>query len=595
MLTVRQCALRLGSSRVVAATLAAGLAVSGCAYFNTFYHARKYYREAEAVRLQALEQGKDPRETSGLYEKSIKKCAKLIVEYPNSKWVDDALLLMGNGFFYQGEYGRALRKYDELVTYYPQSPFVDDARWMTGRSEFELGTMERARAIFRKIAKTHREPARREEARIMIARSWQMDGDYGRCIEEIEALIAASEGRSAGPGAYMVLGDCHRASGDCGLARSMFEAAATLSTGRVGKFEARLKAADCLKEMGQLDEARQVYARLLERETNAVRMAKLRLATARLLIRSGEVEKGIEMLEVVAEDGEAGDLAGEAQFEIGQAYERDLGELESAIEAYGLVDRKRPTKETSKRAALRREMLNRLVVHLERKGRAAPDSVAEVDFTIAEHYLFEMEEPAQALEHYREVVSSGTDEALAAKSLLAIAWIREAVDRDSALAAEAYEDLVERYPDTEYADRAREVLGLPPRPVPEPADSLATGRAAELAVEEATGESPGTTPDGLTVPAHADSAAAGPPADVPTEPDVEEDLPGAVPDRGEPEARPDSLGANAGRAAGDRADTLETSPDVPADSLSADVESRDAPALPRPSEDENAAERPDSM
>ena len=64
----------------------------GCAYFNTFYHAKKYYSDGERTQNQALASGHPSAATMGAesYRKCIEKCKKVVTNHPNSKWVDDA-------------------------------------------------------------------------------------------------------------------------------------------------------------------------------------------------------------------------------------------------------------------------------------------------------------------------------------------------------------------------------------------------------------------------------------------------------------------------------------------------------------------------
>ncbi len=506
MSSIRQCLLNRWAAVALAALLLAG---PGCAYFNTFYHARKYYREAEAKRREAEEMGRSPSAANSLYEKAVKKCAKIIVEYPGSKWVDDALLLMGNGFYYQGEFTRALKKYDELITYYPESPFVPEARWMRGLANYRLDRLEDARVIFLHIAETDKDPEQRAEARVMLARSWQSVGQPKRCIEEIEALLDAGEDLPVGPKAYLVLGDCQRASGDLASAVSTYEESAARSRRRAERFEAQLRVAEGLQELGRLDEAGAFYEDLLDEEVNLARLARLRLAMGRLMVERGDVEGGIEILERVANDTQVSDLPAEAQFEIGRTYERAVGDFEGAIGAYDAVGSKRPDKDLAKKAKTRKASVTRMRDLLAIRGRARPDSLPILDFKIAEHCFFSMDRTDWALEYYRAVIDEGSQEDLAAKSLLAVAWIREHVKGDSTGSAVQYERLVERYPETDYADRAREVLGLPPRPRPEPADTVAAepeAIAEGAPADSLGGEVPPLIPDDPATFARPDSA-----------------------------------------------------------------------------------------
>ena len=81
-----------------------------CAYYNTFYLARKDFNKAEENRRNTP----NPQVQTALYTEAIKKASKLLEFYPKSKWVDDALLLIGKSYYYQAEFTKAERKFREL-------------------------------------------------------------------------------------------------------------------------------------------------------------------------------------------------------------------------------------------------------------------------------------------------------------------------------------------------------------------------------------------------------------------------------------------------------------------------------------------------
>jgi tetratricopeptide (TPR) repeat protein len=282
----------------------------------------------------------------------------------------------------------------------------------------------------------------------------------------------------------------------------MYQEAVGRSKKGAERFEAQLRVADGLQDLGRLDEAAAFYHELMGKEVNPTRLARLRLAMGRLLVKQGRVEDGIEMLKRVADDSQTPDLPAEAQFEIGRTYERVLEDFGSAVTAYDAVASKKPSRELGQMAQKRKGSMTQMNTYLEKRETASADSLPVLDFNIAEQYLLTLDRPGQALEHYRAVVDEGSNETLAAKSLLAIAWIREHVDGDSSGATLEYRQLVDFYPETEFADRAREALGLPPRPKPETVDTLST----EIPAGPPAG---GATADSLSAASAAAVAASG--------------------------------------------------------------------------------------
>ncbi len=123
--------------------------LSGCAYYNTFYNVERKFTDAERERRQADRQtaqqsaagtatqpattppGGTPAraQTAGAdkYRKVIETSSKLLEYYPKSRWVDDALLVMGVSYYRLGDLPRAERKFTELMTLFPKSKHVTEA------------------------------------------------------------------------------------------------------------------------------------------------------------------------------------------------------------------------------------------------------------------------------------------------------------------------------------------------------------------------------------------------------------------------------------------------------------------------------------
>ena len=72
---------------------------TSCAYYNTFYNAEQYFEEAEKLRLE--KDGKMiPISAMDKYGKTIEKSKKVIEEFPDSRYVNKARLLMGKARYY---------------------------------------------------------------------------------------------------------------------------------------------------------------------------------------------------------------------------------------------------------------------------------------------------------------------------------------------------------------------------------------------------------------------------------------------------------------------------------------------------------------
>ncbi len=91
------------------------------AYFNTFYNAKKIFKETEESYIknnytlnQGIKQG---------YEKAIQKFLYVIKYYPSSPFLDDALYYLVISYIRIEEYEKAMRKFEEILRYASKSKF----------------------------------------------------------------------------------------------------------------------------------------------------------------------------------------------------------------------------------------------------------------------------------------------------------------------------------------------------------------------------------------------------------------------------------------------------------------------------------------
>ena len=124
------------------------LAFSGCAYYNTFYLAKRYYKDAQKEQERSVSEG-TAIGAAAKYEQVIRQCTKILTEYPKSKWVDDATFLMGSSLYGKGDYAGAIRRMDELEAKFPKSPFVPEARLVKGLAHYRRKDYAEADSIFR--------------------------------------------------------------------------------------------------------------------------------------------------------------------------------------------------------------------------------------------------------------------------------------------------------------------------------------------------------------------------------------------------------------------------------------------------------------
>jgi TolA-binding protein len=128
--------------------------ITSCVYFNTYYNAEKYFRQAEKARAEAEAQGAGARDARSrsqyviLYDKAVRKASIVLEKYPDSDLIDDAMFIAGRALYWQRDYQYAMRSFRDLELNFPESEYSDRARLWRGRTLVALGLAADARALF---------------------------------------------------------------------------------------------------------------------------------------------------------------------------------------------------------------------------------------------------------------------------------------------------------------------------------------------------------------------------------------------------------------------------------------------------------------
>lgn len=330
---------------VFVAVLAVGLS-SSCAYYNTFYNTKKLYREAEKAREKR--QGDKPTSAElQAYDKTIEKASKVLTNYPDSKYVDDALMILGECFYYKQEYLKARRKFEELLTLFPKSDYVEKARLWLAKSNIALRDFANAEVTLREILDASKKKDIREEAELLLGDLYFAEQAYQAAVEAYRRA-ASYGGREKRALAHYRLGEALLEADQSEEAVDAFTQAWRLTKDRRLENDALFERGVALKFAGHYEEAIQVFTRLLKDDTFKDRYPEAKLQVADCLREKGDIEEAIERYKTVTEDHKRTWASAEAHYRLGLIYEEDLRDFESAKTHY---DRVRPEYSASEWAA----------------------------------------------------------------------------------------------------------------------------------------------------------------------------------------------------------------------------------------------------
>ena len=259
---------------------------SGCAYYNTFYNARKSYTEALDY---AREHPDDPAyHEKELLDTAIEGAGRVLSRYPESRWVDDAQLLLGDALLLRGmrtlvgsgrsDFEQAVMSYSSSLVMTESQEIMDRARLGLGKASMRLQRYNDAVSAFSQVSR--RNQLRYATSRLLLCEAYMQSGEPELAMAVHDTLIP-SGGDSLEAEYYITGGRILTSLGmaDSGAVYAL-RATAIESRGNVF-YRALVTAAESYIEAGMPDMASEELNRLLQGYRSDREMADISLLKGR--------------------------------------------------------------------------------------------------------------------------------------------------------------------------------------------------------------------------------------------------------------------------------------------------------------------------
>jgi len=415
---------------------------AGCAYFNTFYNARVYYREG----LKLKEQGQAG-QAKPKFDKAIEKSALVISRWPRSRWVDDALFLIGRGYYEKAEFSRAIKSFEQLKLAFPNSPFLPEAELYRGMALIKNGSFGAGRLVLEGVKQRY--PRLRDAASFYLCLSALERGDDQEGVDSLKVFVRLfPRSRYYREAVRQLAEGCLRLSDYAG-AEIWFQRYTEIEPSARKRAEAKVKIAACFLAQRRYEEALKIVGDELGRYQDLD--DELNLTAGKAYAGMGKDNEALAAFARVRANNASG---AEAAFMLGRFYEenKDFGRARAYYDSARL---RRVDSDYGVLAAKRLSLLEAIVGDTTKKR-----SPAEALFLLAEVHNLNLGEYDTAMAIYQQVYDSFPDSPWAPKALFAQAWILRRVKQDSAGAAQVLRKIIAEYPETEYAAESRRWLGL---------------------------------------------------------------------------------------------------------------------------------------
>jgi len=504
--------------RLAALVLLAAFA-SSCAYYNTFYLAKKYYDTGAGHMPYLVDKPVTVDQNS--FNKSIDYSKKVIAQYANSKWVDDAYLLWARALLGKDDPLQTVNMLQTFTDRYPKSPIANDARFYLGVAYLHARKYregEQELAAFLKKAPKHdlAEYALLERSRALyqLKRYDEAERSAANIIEHFPHTKLLTEAQNSKADALFAMGEFARAR----VGYHVLGQGADTDEDRLAYL---FREADCLEGMQAWDQELALLKGAQSHEApppppvapgqaqsapapNNDRYGRLMVRIGTALMLKGRLDDGLAAYRSVVRDYPRTPLAAEAQYRIGYGYETTADDFDKARDEYAKVKDITANSAFVDQARQRQLNLDRLA-QFRTAGRDSLQARAEAGFLLAEQYLFQINKPERALEEYQKIATDMPGTPYEAKALMAQAWVLSRKLDRKAEADSLFWVVVRQHPATEAQLASRDYLEMEGGEVPQdliklPKQTLAQSQDAAPALSPVPSVA---TPLGSQVPRNA--------------------------------------------------------------------------------------------
>ncbi len=204
------------------------------AYYNTFYNARRAFEEGRRAIETQQNQPIDlttyltlfgpPARTANAaaFNKAIEKSAEVVRRHPQSKWADDALMLIGKSYYYLGNYAGAAQKFREVIALGGTQEL--EARFWLARALGAAHAYNEAQRALQEVLAREDLPAVWQSRFLLLqADLYVQQARWEEARQSLEAGLRRVPDRSLGARGYFLLGQVCETLQDYSCAYAAFD------------------------------------------------------------------------------------------------------------------------------------------------------------------------------------------------------------------------------------------------------------------------------------------------------------------------------------------------------------------------------------
>lgn len=276
------------------------LIISGCgssfksnfrdfnAYYNTYYNAKQSYNRGLKksleqdrtyntllpIRIYETPKGAG----AGDFENAIDKGASVLRNYDETKWVDNALEIIGKSYYFRNEYFNAIQKFDELYVNADDIELRQRSVYWKGRVLLELQAYnEGIQFLNEELSLNEGEWKSRLEwqVKVVLAEHYIANENWVNALDLLNESVGRIPDRANNERGFFLIGQLNEQVGNPQAAFEAYDKVGKYYTNYDLQFAAKKKKAEVARDLGDIDEAIKVFRDMVRDDKNTEFISEL--------------------------------------------------------------------------------------------------------------------------------------------------------------------------------------------------------------------------------------------------------------------------------------------------------------------------------
>ena len=278
------------------------------AYYNTYFNAKKSYNTGlkksleqersyntlEPIRIYETPKGAGAED----FENAIEKGASVLRNYDDTKWVDNALEIIGKSYFFRNEYFNAIKKFDELYLNADGTEFRQRSIFWKGRVLLELqANNEAIQFLNEELSLNEGEWKQKLEWQVkaILAEHYIANENWVNALDLLNQSVGKIPKRYNNERGYFLVGQINEKIGDKKAAFNAYDQVDNYYTNYDLQFKAKKKKAEVARDLGNIDEAIRVFRNMVKDDKNLEFISELNYELGKSEQIKGNIKRANEI------------------------------------------------------------------------------------------------------------------------------------------------------------------------------------------------------------------------------------------------------------------------------------------------------------